>query len=109
MKGQTNAEKAARFIAKHGKDSLDINEIPGTSLWMIGEKKTSHKWKVYVCDPSASNHRLITNTLIEEADYAKLWIKLVAIPLTTTKIKHVVEEYKKAVTQFYKTTQHKKQ
>ncbi len=101
MKSLNNAEKIATFLATNGKQSLDINPIPRTDLWLVGEKK-KNKWTVLLCNPHLTSHRLVTTKPIEHNEYADLWLKLIALPITGTQPKELLTEYRKTVTNYYK-------
>ena len=72
-----NAETIALVMAKYGKDSLAIHEIPRTGFWLVAIKATDTQYKLYVCDPFKTSKRLVTKDPVSVETYTEIWVDLI--------------------------------
>lgn len=93
----TNVEKLIIFVAKNGINSVKIHKIPSSQYWLIAEA-LKDGWKLYVCNPLGTSHRLVTPETVSDLEYVQFWAKLITSNITESSITNVAREYRKQLT-----------
>jgi len=101
MKKKSNAEQIGNHISKHGPTSVNVHEIPYTSFWLVATQTKVDTWKLYVCKPTSTTHRLVTRKATT-TEYLNLWHSLIAVPIREKTITKTAAIYKKEVADYYK-------
>ena len=98
----TNVEKLMLYVSKHGMDAIEIHKIPQSQFWLIAEPQ-KEGWKLYVCNPLGTSHRLVTKEPVSDVDYTTFWAKLITTNITEKSITKIAHEYRKQITLTNKT------
>lgn len=100
----TNAEQIALHVARHGGENIIIHEIPRSPFWLIAST-TGNGWKIYVCNPQSTVHRLVTPKATTE-EYTELWAMLIVQSVAKATLTKTAQALKKCVHKYYKKKKH---
>ncbi len=74
-----NVDRLARYVTKHGSESILIHTIPGTSNWLICQKIEEDKWMLTLGNPMGN---VIYNLgLVSNDQHLKLWMQLIRLEI----------------------------
>ncbi len=74
-----NIDRLARYVTKHGSESIMIHTIPGTGNWIVCEKIEKDKWSLTLGNPMGNvtyNLGMVTNE-----QHLKLWMEIVKMEI----------------------------
>jgi hypothetical protein len=97
---KTNIETIADYITKKGNENIKIHTIPKTNLWLVAERKKENLIKMYVCNPTKTTRRLVSDNITKK-EYEKVWVELLKLNIAN-KISLAQKTYQKALEHFYK-------
>ena len=97
-----NIDRLAKYVTKHGSESILIHTIPGTSSWIICQKIELNKWLVTMANPMG----YVTYNLgtVSDNQHLQLWMELIKMEIEKkTSQVLAARELKNKIHQFLKT------
>jgi hypothetical protein len=98
----TNAEKIAYHVAENGREHINIHRIPNTQMWLYAQyDKNTTRWKLAVCNPDSTTHRLVTEDPVTTEEYTQLWTDLIKAQMSqrnSATASALAKEYRKITT-----------
>lgn len=101
-----NIDRLARFITKHGSESIIVHTIPDTSNWLICQKTEINKWLVTMANPMGYVTYNLGN--VSDNQHLQLWMELIKMEIEKkTSQVLAARELKNKIHQFLKTYEKK--